>query len=190
MDPSSRLLGPAERGDWAVGARLGPAGGEELRRPVRAQLARESQGYLLHTPLTDETCERMVGKEPVEWANRRLFFTAPTETVRRVPVIDACHKRKDETRRQQGAGPATRRAASARRRPANGADARPGAGTSNGKGGRIMRWIAARGTVLTRLAVFMVGLLLTSCARGMMVQTIAETLVKQACLAGAEVVRR
>ncbi len=64
---------------------------EELRRLAQAQLARESQGHSLHTPLTYKAYEWLVGMVPAEWANRQRFFAATAETVRRAFVDDACY---------------------------------------------------------------------------------------------------
>lgn len=62
----------------------------ELRRLARAQLAREGHRCQLQTTvLIHEAYLRLVGEQPVEWANRRHFFAAAAEAMRRIRVDDA-----------------------------------------------------------------------------------------------------
>lgn len=91
--PITRLLGTAARGDAVARDKLWATVYEELHRLARAQLARQPQGRSLQpTSLIHQACERLVGKEPVEWANRRRFFATAAEAMRRILADDACYR--------------------------------------------------------------------------------------------------
>lgn len=110
--PITQLLFSASRGDEHAASRLWSAVYEELHRLAKAQLAREGAGCAMQTTsLVNEAYLRLVGKEPVEWANRRHFFGAAAKAMRRILVDDARNRRS----LKRGAG---RRLASMHHEPA------------------------------------------------------------------------
>src|SRR5262245_42683631 len=92
-DPTVLLKAVAE-GDPRAAAEVLPIVYQELRRLARAQMAREHAGHTLQeTALVDEACLRLVADEPVRWDNRRHFFGAAAEAMRRILVEHARHKK-------------------------------------------------------------------------------------------------
>ena len=88
--PVTQLLVAAGQGDAAAADRLWSTVYDELRRLARGQLAREHSGCSLDsTSLVHEAYLRLVGREPIEWANRRHFFAAAARAMRHIRVEDA-----------------------------------------------------------------------------------------------------
>ncbi len=99
--PITQLLDAATQGDAVAANRLWSAIHEELRRLARAQLGQEGPGCSLQTTsLVNEAYLRLVGNEPVQWANRRHFFGAAAKAMRRILVDDA----RTRGRLKRGAG--------------------------------------------------------------------------------------
>lgn len=81
---------------------------EELLRLARAQLAREGPSCTLDaTSLANEACLRLVGDGHVDWSNRRHFFGAAAEAMRRILVDYARRRRRgpEDGGNQEGGAP-------------------------------------------------------------------------------------
>lgn len=90
----SQLLHDASGGDTAARNRLWSATYDELRQLAKAQLAKEGPGCKLQTTsLVNEAYLRLVGDEPVSWENRRHFYGAAAQAMRRI-IVDAARNRK------------------------------------------------------------------------------------------------
>jgi RNA polymerase sigma factor (TIGR02999 family) len=92
----TRALAEAATGNKQAAENLLPLVYDELRRLAAIQLARESPGHTLQaTALVHEAYLRVVapGGEPA-WANRRHFFGAAAEAMRRILVESARRKRR------------------------------------------------------------------------------------------------
>lgn len=88
--PVTQLLRAAAEGDTAAVNHLWATVYAELRRMAQAQLNCEGPHCSLQTTsLINEAYLRLVGNGPVEWANRRHFFGAAAEAMRRILVDDA-----------------------------------------------------------------------------------------------------
>jgi len=75
---------------------------DELRRLAAAKIARESAGITLQpTALVHEAWLRLGGDAQPAWANRRHFFAAAAESMRRILIDNA--RRKNAVRRGAGA---------------------------------------------------------------------------------------
>lgn len=86
----TQLLVAAGDGDARANSRLWSRVYDELRRLARRQLADEGRDCLLEsTSLVHEAFLRLVGDEPIEWANRRHFFAAAARAMRHIRVDDA-----------------------------------------------------------------------------------------------------
>ncbi|MFI5401994.1 MAG: ECF-type sigma factor, partial [Planctomycetota bacterium] len=93
MGDVTRLLGAIERGDPHAAAELMPLVYDELRRLAAAQMAGEKPGHTLEaTALVHEAYLRLVGDRQFE--NRRHFFRAAAEAMRRILVDGARQKRR------------------------------------------------------------------------------------------------
>ena len=63
---------------------------EELHGLARGQMAKEPAGLTLQsTALVHEAYLRLIGDENVQWANRRHFFGAAANAMRRIRIDDA-----------------------------------------------------------------------------------------------------
>ena len=90
----SQLLHDASDGDTVARNRLWSATYDELRQLAKAQLAKEGPGCTLQTSLlVNEAYLRLAGNEPVSWANRRHFFGAAAQAMRRI-IVDAARNRR------------------------------------------------------------------------------------------------
>jgi len=92
----TRALAEAAAGSPGAAENLLPLVYDELRRLAAIQLAREKPGHTLQaTALVHEAYLRVVspGGEPA-WANRRHFFAAAAEAMRRILVESARRKRR------------------------------------------------------------------------------------------------
>ncbi len=90
VSPITQLLDATADGDSAATTKLWSVVYDEVHRLARAQLAHEGQGCSLQTTsLVNEAYLRLVGDGRVEWANRRHFFAAAAQAMRRILVDDA-----------------------------------------------------------------------------------------------------
>lgn len=96
----TRLLQAAGSGDPGAYARLYDAVYAELRRVAGASMRRESAGHTLQpTALVNEAYLRLASGAP-GWENRRHFFAAAAEAMRRI-LVDHARRRRSQKR---GAG--------------------------------------------------------------------------------------
>jgi RNA polymerase sigma factor (TIGR02999 family) len=94
MRQLSEILQAVENGERLAGDELLPLVYNELRNLAAAQLARERPGQTLQpTALVHEAYLRLIGgsKAP-EWENRRHFFAAAAEAIRRI-LIERARRR-------------------------------------------------------------------------------------------------
>jgi RNA polymerase sigma factor (TIGR02999 family) len=93
MNHVTRILNALEAGDVRAADGLFPLVYEELRRLAAAQMGREKPGQTLDaTALVHEAYLRLVGDQ--HFANRRHFFAAAAEAMRRILVENARRKRR------------------------------------------------------------------------------------------------
>jgi RNA polymerase sigma factor (TIGR02999 family) len=87
----SQLMSAIERGNREAQARFWPLVYDELRRLAAQQLAREAPGLTLNaTALVHEAYVRLGGNGGDQrWENRRHFFAAAAEAMRRILVDNA-----------------------------------------------------------------------------------------------------
>jgi RNA polymerase sigma factor (TIGR02999 family) len=91
MNEVTQILDSMEAGDAQAADRLLPLVYDELRRLAAAQMARENPGHTLDaTALVHEAFLRLVGDQ--QFANRRHFFAAAAEAMRRILVDNARRK--------------------------------------------------------------------------------------------------
>src|SRR5580765_2205757 len=91
MSEVTRILDAAAAGDPKAAAELLPLVYNELRHLAKAQMAREKPGHTLDaTGLVHEAYLRLVGDQA--FANRRHFFAAAAEAMRRILVEAARRK--------------------------------------------------------------------------------------------------
>ena len=92
MNEVTRILDAVGQGDPRAAAQLLPLVYDELRRLAGAQMAREKPGQTLDaTALVHEAYLRLVGDQQFE--NRRHFFAAAAEAMRRILVENTRRKR-------------------------------------------------------------------------------------------------
>lgn len=95
MSEVTRLLTAMEQGDPADVDRLLPAVYDELRRLAAARLAQERPGQTIQaTALVHEVYLRLVGGDSNRWENRRHFFGAAAEAMRRILIENARRKQR------------------------------------------------------------------------------------------------
>ncbi len=95
------ILQSIERGDPKAAEELLPLVYEELRRLAASKMASESPGQTLQpTALVHEAWIKLTGANCQQWENRRHFFGAAAEAMRRI-LIDRARKR---NRDRHGAG--------------------------------------------------------------------------------------
>lgn len=88
----TRLAEAAGRGESGASDELLPLVYEELRKVAHARMRRERAGDTLQpTALVHEAYLRLIGDD-VQWENRRHFFAAAAESMRRI-LIDRARKR-------------------------------------------------------------------------------------------------
>jgi len=95
MSDATRLLEAVAKGDRQAAADLLPLVYDELRQLAAARMAAELPGHTLDgTALVHEAYLRLVGPTGSrEFANRRHFFAAAAEAMRRILVESARRKR-------------------------------------------------------------------------------------------------
>src|SRR5437667_3102167 len=91
MTDVTQILNAIEGGDPQAAEQLLPLVYDELRRLAAGQLAREKAGQTLQaTALVHEAYLRLVGDQ--QFANRRHFFAAAAQAMRRILVESARRK--------------------------------------------------------------------------------------------------
>src|SRR5436190_23151464 len=91
MSEVTRMLSAIEQGDPQAAEQLLPLVYDELRRLAAGQLAREKAGQTQEaTALVHEAYLRLVGDQ--QFANRRHFFAAAAQAMRRILVESARRK--------------------------------------------------------------------------------------------------
>jgi RNA polymerase sigma factor (TIGR02999 family) len=94
MSEVTRLLEAAERGEPQAAEDLLPVVYEELRRLAAARMADEKPGQTLQpTALVHEAWLRLAGEDH-DWRNRKHFFSAAAEAMRRILVERARRKQR------------------------------------------------------------------------------------------------
>lgn len=92
MTPSSdparvtEVLAAIDRGEPQASDELLPLVYNELRRLARARMAREAPQTLQPTALVHEAYLRLIGGSEPRWENRRHFFAAAAEAMRRILI--------------------------------------------------------------------------------------------------------
>ena len=100
MSEVTRMLSAIERGDPHAADRLLPLVYDELRQLAAQKLAQEKPGQTLDaTALVHEAYLRLVGDQ--QFANRRHFFAAAAEAMRRI-LIDRARARRSLKRGGDG----------------------------------------------------------------------------------------
>jgi RNA polymerase sigma factor (TIGR02999 family) len=96
MTEVTRILNAIEQGDPLAARQLLPLVYDELRRLAAQQLVSEKPGQTLNaTALVHEAYLRLAGKpNEQEFANRRHFYAAAAEAMRRILVDNARRKRR------------------------------------------------------------------------------------------------
>jgi RNA polymerase sigma factor (TIGR02999 family) len=91
----TRLLQEMDEGRPHAADQLLPLVYEELRRLAGHQMAKESSNHTLQpTALVHEAYLRLVGKGDQGWVNRKHFFAAAAESMRRILVESARRKQR------------------------------------------------------------------------------------------------
>jgi RNA polymerase sigma factor (TIGR02999 family) len=94
MSDVTRILDRVQQGDPKAAEELLPLVYEELRNLANARMAQEPSGQTLQpTALVHEAWIRLVG-ENHDWQNRRHFFSAAAEAMRRILIDRARQKRR------------------------------------------------------------------------------------------------
>jgi RNA polymerase sigma factor (TIGR02999 family) len=94
MSEVSQILDAVQRGDPQAAEQLLPLVYHELRKLAASRLAQESPGQTLQaTALVHDAYLRLVNQStPQTWENRRHFFAAAAEAMRRILVENARRK--------------------------------------------------------------------------------------------------
>ena len=93
MTDVTHLLGRIDDGDDDASAELYQLVYDELRAMARRQMSREGPGRTLQaTALVHEAYLKLVGQGEVGWENRRHFFKAVAENMRRI-LVDRARER-------------------------------------------------------------------------------------------------
>jgi len=91
----TRILHDIERGDAQASEQLLPLVYRELRQQAARQMAKENSNHTLQpTALVHEAYLRLVGGGEQQWENRRHFFSAAAEAMRRILVENARRKQR------------------------------------------------------------------------------------------------
>jgi RNA polymerase sigma factor (TIGR02999 family) len=93
MTNVTRILNAIEQGDSGATEKLLPIVYDELRHIAAQKMAQESPGQTLQaTALVHEAYIRLVERDGQNWENRRHFFTAAAEAMRRILIENARRK--------------------------------------------------------------------------------------------------
>jgi RNA polymerase sigma factor (TIGR02999 family) len=94
MSDVTRILNAIEGGDPKAADELLPLVYEELRILAAQKMSQEMPGQTLQaTALVHEAYIRLVERDEQNWDNRRHFFTAAAEAMRRILIENARRKR-------------------------------------------------------------------------------------------------
>ena len=94
MTDVTRILNAIEQGDPQATEKLLPLVYEELRVLAAQKMAQEPPGQTLQaTALVHEAYIRLVERDDQNWENRRHFFTAAAEAMRRILIENARRKK-------------------------------------------------------------------------------------------------
>src|SRR5580765_5041109 len=98
MSEVTRILEAVEKGDRQAANELLPLVYDELRKLAAQKLAKEKAGQTLQaTALVHEAYLRLTGQMPAgKFANRRHFFLAAAEAMRRILIDRARAKRREK----------------------------------------------------------------------------------------------
>lgn len=97
MTDVTRILVAIEQGDPNAVGQLWPVVYDELHRLAAAQMAREKPGQTLDaTALVHEAYLRLAGDQDQAFANRRHFFAAAAQAMRRILVENARSKGREK----------------------------------------------------------------------------------------------
>lgn len=89
----TRVLSAIQAGDESGSSRLLPLVYDELRKLAASRMARMSPDQTLQpTALVHEVYLRLVGDEPVAWANRAHFFAAAANAMRNI-IVERARRR-------------------------------------------------------------------------------------------------
>ena len=93
MSDVTRILNSIDHGDPKATEELLPLVYQELRRLAAQKMVKEPSGQTLQaTALVHEAYLRLVGGESLQWDNRRHFFKAAAEAMRRILIENARRK--------------------------------------------------------------------------------------------------
>jgi RNA polymerase sigma factor (TIGR02999 family) len=93
MSDVTRILAAIEQGNVRAVDELFPLVYQELRQLAAQRMSKEKPGQTLQaTALVHEAYLRLVGGEEQHWSNRRHFFSAAAESMRRILVENARRK--------------------------------------------------------------------------------------------------
>jgi len=93
MSNITLVLESVGRGESKATEELFPLVYEELRRMAAARMANEAAGHTLQpTALVHEAWLQLVGEGEQMWQNRRHFFGAAAEAMRRILILNARRK--------------------------------------------------------------------------------------------------
>ena len=96
-DDLPSLIEAADRGDPDAQRALPTVIYGELRQLARARMAQLAPGQTLQpTALVNEACLRLVGREDLDWSNRRHFFFAAARAMHDILVDSARRKASDK----------------------------------------------------------------------------------------------
>ncbi|MHC4394164.1 MAG: sigma-70 family RNA polymerase sigma factor [Planctomycetota bacterium] len=94
MSDITRILTAIEQGDVRAVDELLPLVYQELRQLAGQWMSKEKPGQTLQaTALVHEAYLRLVGGEEQHWSNRRHFFSAAAEAMRRILIENARRKK-------------------------------------------------------------------------------------------------
>jgi RNA polymerase sigma factor (TIGR02999 family) len=94
MSDVTRIINLIEQGDQMAAHDLLPLVYEELRLLAAQKLSHETPGQTLQaTALVHEAYIRLVGGDGQDWDNRRHFFSAAAEAMRRILIENARRKK-------------------------------------------------------------------------------------------------
>ena len=98
MSDVTRILSQIESGDPLAAEQLLPLVYDELRRMAAAQMAQEKPGQTLQaTGLVHEAYVKLIGCDlATNYANRRHFFGAAAEAMRRILIDNARRKKREK----------------------------------------------------------------------------------------------
>ncbi len=93
-DGVTAILAALDAGDETAAERLLPLVYDELRALARHRMALEPAGHTLQaTALVHEAYLRLLGDQPVQWANKAHFFAAAARAMRRILIERARRRR-------------------------------------------------------------------------------------------------